>query len=249
MNFTKDNIEDICKQTSYTPSRSIQKSIYFPTYEIERTLLQKINDNKNYQIFKIVNSNKIDYYVTEFKLIGRGGYGFVFEGVNIITKEIIAIKYGHIKPNEIISLIKIGFYIAHMDDNLWDDILLMKRAQGVSYDNILRNKSISDQTKIKIHKEAIKKIIELGNKYNIYHGDTDPRHVFVENNNNDNNCDYKITLIDFGNSRHVSDLNFFIKCDIDMFNQNTKYLSSYCGKSFCDYIESLHDIEYVRSSL
>ncbi len=228
-NLTKDNIETAFNKANcyYESRQQSDFKLYQKTIKTKTT---------SYQVFKIVKNNETDYIASELKkIIGEGGFGRVYEGFSVITKKIIIIKrLENVYENEIQCLKKMGTYIA----NTWNTIL-MERAIGLSYQDILMNISISDAKKIILHKEILIKIIELHTKYQIIHNDIKPAHIFIDKENN-------ITFIDFGLSRiydpehpNLKTLNSNIKSDIDIFNQIIEqYYFKYCGKEFSDYIDT-----------
>ena len=220
-----------------------QKSSDFKIYE-------KPIETKNnlYQVFKIVRNNEKDYFYLDYKKrIGQGGYGTVYQGTNVKTGKMIVIKrLENVYKDEIQCLKKYGTYIAHT----WNQILIEK-APGISYEDILKNESISDGMKIELHKKILDKIIELHEKYKIIHGDMKPEHIFIDENEN-------ITFVDFGlsvccdtnsvdsntvdsnavDSRCYDKTNYYLKKDINKLNRVTKDQVK-CGKLFSEYIESL----------
>ncbi len=249
-NLTKDNID-----AEFNKARCGYEHRQHSDFKIyQKTIKTKTN---SYQIFKIDKNNETDYIASEFKeIIGEGGFGRIYEGFSVITKKIIIIKrVENVYENEIECLKKIGTYIA----NTWNTIL-MERAEGISYQNILMNNSISDKNKIILHKIILIKIIELHKKFHIIHNDMKPAHIFIGKNDN-------ITFIDFGLSRmydseplNFNSLNSNLKSDIDVFNQIIEnYYFKYCGKEFCDYIDTfrsnisifrrLFDYFFKRSNL
>lgn len=166
--FTKHNINDLFNQcqSSY-PFKTKVRSEFFLTYQIE----QRIFDQKNQwcHIFKITKNNKVLFFVVDFaKQIGNGCSGRVYEGPDITDNTLIVVKYGEITHNEIISLQKTNQYIAHFSDCR---CVLMHKAQGIDYEQIIKDKSISDLKKIIYHAKILNHIIEFATKYNIYHGD------------------------------------------------------------------------------
>ena len=158
-----------------------------------------------------------------------------------MTGESVVAKYGYyfIRNNEIISLKKTKLYIAHMRR-----IVLMHKARGVSYEHILKNKSISDEIKIEIHKKIVSELVNLNKIYGIIHGDAQPKHIFIEfeiKNDYVTSSPFMITFIDFGNS-DIIDCNLKNNCDSDInyFNEHVRDISSdYCGKLFNEYIIKL----------
>jgi serine/threonine protein kinase len=169
-----------------------------------------------------INNN---HYTTNMtNKLGKGVYGTVYEGFNIITGEKIAFKFCNVHLNEINCLIKTELYIAHTQN-----CILMKKAPGITYLDILKDQSISDEIKINLHKKVINKFIELGLKYSINHNDVKPEHVFIDIENN------IITIVDFGRSTFTCN----IENDIYSLNYGVKYHYKHCGQSFKNYIDSL----------
>jgi len=235
--LNRHNIEEIYNQSRCRTFKQTQKSRYYPTYDIEEKLV-KI-ENIKCQLFKISQNNKIDYYITDFEVLEKGLDGFVHYGQNIATKEVIAIKYGNFGPNEINSLIKTDMYIAH-SNGIIQNILLMKKAPGISYRDIIKNEFIPDETKIRIHKLIIKKFSKLSDKHDIYHGNLNPKNIFVDINNN-----YQVTFTGFKHSMFLPDVYF----DINKFNGNTAFLPGLRGGLFQNYVSSIYHANYVTSKL
>ncbi len=203
MFLTKYNIEHEFQMINKSMTQTIKRSKYYPSYTI---IKKNINiKNNSYVVFKIIKENKIYYYASEKnKYIGEGYNGVVYDGYNVLTNELIVVKYGYIGNYEVTCLIITDMYICHMND-----IVIMRKAPGISYDKILMNKSISDGKKIVLHKKIINNLINLGLKYNILHCDPKPEHIFIH--------DDKITFIDFG----LSELKSSINSDIEDFNKHT----------------------------
>lgn len=229
--LTQHNINRLFEQRRKSSKLTI-RSEFFPAYEIEKIIIETKQSRR--QVFKITQNGNISFFVIDFgKKIGEGGFGRVYEGYCISNDEPIVAKYGNITRNEIIALQKTRQYIAHSND-----CVLMHRARGTDYERILQDKSISDSRKIELHAKILSKITELKERYNIYHGDARPRHIFIENG--------VITFIDFGLSEHEQ-FNNFTKYDIHKFNRTTKEIAiNHCGKEFIQYIDSLSDVKYWR---
>lgn len=191
--------------------------------------ISKINYH-HYHVFRVIEKGNTTYFVIDTKkFVGSGCFGYVYMGFDVLTKETVVAKYGDIGTNEIECLKKTGLYIASMPS-----IILMHKAPGKDYDQILRDPIISDQKKILIHGKIIDKYNQLLGKHNICHYDPKPEHVFVDDN--------VITFIDFGSSYYPT-VSFF-NSDISYFNMRIKtmYAKVY-GKIFKKYIESLSEID------
>ncbi len=187
-------------------------------------IISKIKYNY-YHIFRIIKHGSVYYYVININIfIGNGCYGSVYRGYNVQTNEIIVGKYGTIGPVEATCLKQTGQYIAHMPH-----IILMKEALGQNYDQILKNKHISDCKKIELNEQIIKKYKELQDKYLISHMDTKPEHIFFHDI-------HGITFIDFGLSFYPIWESTYL--DVTRFCICTRKISNkYCGNEFKKYIE------------
>jgi hypothetical protein len=227
--LTKNNIDSLFDNAYTNIHNYVKKSEYYTSYEIIKKTIEV--DKNKYFVFKIIINYNIMYYATDMKnKLGFGGYGIVYEGFNVITGEKIALKFCNVHFDEIVCLIKTELYIAHTQD-----VIIMKKAPGLKYSDILKDKSISDEMKINLHKKVINKYIELGVKHSIEHNDAKVDHIFIEIEND------IITLIDFG----LSTFRGNTRADIHNLNQNVKYYYTYCDESFKNYIDSLYDKTYV----
>jgi len=197
-------------------------------YQVSKIIIK--TKYHRYHIFKVIRNTEISYYAIDLnKHIGSGGFSYVYEGFDILTQQVIVAKYGLIGDYEAYALRKTGLHIADMPD-----IVLMHKAHGIPYKKILEDRRITDQRKIEIHEKIRSKFTELETKYGIYHGDVNPRHIFVDEFD-------VITIIDFGLSypSEISDT------EGDMFNldQSTWNTSErYCGDVFKKYICSSSNI-------
>ncbi len=222
------------------------------------TKTSKIKHN-HYDIFKITDSDKtVSYFVIDKKkFIGSGCFGQVYQGFDVLTKDQIVAKYGsYIGSDEIKCLKKTGLYLGYLvlKNNVYvQGIILMKKAHGKDYDQILRDPLISDQEKIQIHEKIIDKYNQLLDKHGICHWDTKSEHIFVDliidqrllpvdqrllpvdqSSINEN----QITIVDFGSS-YFPFFRFF-NSDVQQFNQNIKYYyTNTCSSTFIKHIESL----------
>jgi hypothetical protein len=189
----------------------------------------------HYDIFRIMK-NKY-YVVNRRKFIGNGTSGHVHEGHDVATREPIVVKYGKIGINEIECLKKNGSYIGSYSST--QNIVLMHRALGNPYLQILMDQSIASEKKIQIHKQIINALNQLFMDHGICHNDMQARHVYIDGD--------KITLIDFGESDFSLIPVPIIRCcgsespDVHEFNLATLHWTTYynCDKIHLRYIESL----------
>lgn len=238
--LTEYNIQSVFDQ-SHSGYRTYQES---PEYEIYQKYIE--TQNQYLRVFKMIQNGKIDYFVSEYKKsIGQGAYGSASLAINIVTGDIIVVKDAHewrgIVDDETLCLKKVGSYIAHTGKTI-----LMKKAHGISYQDILKNNTITDERKIDLHKKVIKKLIELHKIYHIIHNDAKPEHIFIDEND-------RIELIDFGLS-FCKSVAFSLEYLKRSYNKEIGYLNvhaqqdcaGHCGKLFDQYIDSLHDSEYAH---
>lgn len=238
--LTKDNIEKMFNQNSGNPEIS-EKSL-------DHEIYQKNIRTKDMQqsVFKVINDEKVSYYVTnEQKSLSQKKNSKVYEASDIITGKTIIVKYisennAQIE-NEAHCLKKIGSYIAHTKN-----VILMEKAHGTSYQDILKNKTITYERKIDLHKKIIEKLKELNEKAHIHHKDMKPWHIFIGEND-------LIQFIDFSKSFCSSIafssnyLEHAIKEDVVSLNEHLRGLCSekLCEEQFDKYIDSLYDSEYA----
>jgi tRNA A-37 threonylcarbamoyl transferase component Bud32 len=209
--------------------------------ESEISIIRIKTESQNYNVYKFNSRGEIAYYaVNKNMCVGSGSDGDVYAGFNILTGEPLVAKYGYIGVYEEEFLKKTGLYIAS-EINLIPSTVLMHRAPGTNYDNILRDSSISDNKKIEIHEKIIEKILDLRNIHNISHNDIALRHIFVDLNNND-----QITMIDFGMSTPVTIVDEYEDMT-EILRLQTKTLEiydSYYESAFKDYIN--HTIKRIK---
>ena len=164
-----------------------------------------------------------------------GCSGKVYISVDFSTDKRIVTKYGTLGAFEVVSVQKTGLYIAHTQKTL-----IMKHVDGLSYEDMLKNKSISDETKITFHKKVQSALMKL-NQLGIKHGDPHPRHAYIK--------DDKITFIDFGNSEPVFDAlyndSFHVKRDLSDLNYHSRWIGQeYCGEKYNEYMRSQFQISF-----
>lgn len=240
--LTKDNIVNVFDQTNYSFKYSDFKYAAFDDFEIhEKIIKTKLN---HYKVFRVTKNNTNKYFVFDYKiLLGSGMSGTSYQGYDIMTGKNIVMKelYGSMNTNEISCLKKVSLHIAHT----WNTIL-MERAQGITYLDIIMNKSICDERKIELHNKIIIALNNLHETHNIQHNDLQPRHIFIDVNDT-------ITFIDFSlsfyTSEHLNLINIFlnlinghfsIESDLTYLCRFVKYYQVYSGIAFNQYIDSMY---------
>lgn len=225
--FEKQDAERMFKHTN-------KKKIYSDQIDgINISMIKKAHHN----IFKVEKDDSIEYYIVNtVESIGAGEYGQCYQGINVTTKKAIVGKYGEIYQNEIICLERTGLYIACIPGGRLSGIVLMYRAPGRDYIQILMDETITDHEKTKIHENIINKYIELNKIHHILHRDVKPEHIFVAE-------DGSITLIDFGLSYCFDSVNKINKHyqyqDILTLCEFAKNIpGNYCGNEFKIYNET-----------
>lgn len=204
-------------------------------HQIQQKYIQ-INE-KEHNVFKVIKDGTIDYFIVDAKILGEGAHGLTREAISIVSGKTIVVKYKYSHTGEVHDeaecLKRVGMHIAHSRK-----IILMEKAKGTCYTDILTNRSVTDEKKIELHKKIINKLTELHEKYYIRHNDPKPEHIFIDENEN-------IQFIDFGISdcnEEPFSSNYLKQSDIDYLNEHTyKYCDNRCGESFDKYIDSLYD--------
>ena len=235
-------VAPLCVELTHQNVETIFQSL--PTQFVHQSYQETAVAQRHYcgpNIIQLSNKNNVEYYSVDTKReIGSGCSGNVYAAVDLTNSRMnIVVKYGHIGNDEVKCLQRVGLYIAQSTS-----IVLMLRAPGVSYETILQDSLTTDERKIQMHRKIISSFDHL-KQLGIFHGDTQPRHIFVEND--------LVTFIDFGESELVSNvqqLDFFSSHDVDCFNGHVDSLAtSFCGAKFHSYMKTQYRRPWIFSEL
>ena len=141
----------------------------------------------------------------------------VLNARNIYSAEEIVIKRSGSDRGEINCLKSRNIYVSHMDD-----VILMKKVNGVTYDEILQDVSYPWEKLIEIHK-AINEEFQKFKTLQITHGGSKPSHIFVSELSDNK---YKIDIVDY-NGKCIPNTNSAMKDFNDLntyiYNLQDKY--------------------------
>jgi len=144
--------------------------------------------NQRYFRVREVAGNLTRYFSLTDRFVGSGAFGRVYVGRDLRSGDEIVIKKTDVGRNEVKCLHIMDMYLGGNDR-----YILMKRARGVAYDDILSGGVYKGVELIRLHEGIIEEFKRM-NKKGVRQGDPYPRHIFVD----DVEGVFSVDIIDYG---------------------------------------------------
>ena len=216
-------LEDLSSNGTYIAGRKIGRNNRVPLTHGTTFYLKNRDTPQKDQIgflFQLTDHDLLGglrkkYEFTNAKNLGTGGYAIVKEGINLSTRELVAIKEmskpymikNGIRPTEVLKEVELMYELDHVNviklydhyqtnEQLW--LVLEKATGGDLFDQILNNGAFSEDRARRIFKQLVSGVKYLHSR-RVIHRDLKPENILMTREGADD-----IKIADFGLSKMLA---------------------------------------------